>query len=296
MRGANEVASVLRYVARQLQERSQALRGTLERFAVALRGADIVVYGHNREQRMTWISETARHGETVVGRRSDEVLPPASSAEAAALEQRALATGEPQEGEVQEHGTGDAAHHSAAHRAGAGRGRPGDRAAGRVFGDRRAQAIGTAQRLAGGRGQHRAKNLLTVVPAMASETGRSAASVSDFNERFLARIRALAKLQDVAIGGTGGEAPLRELVQAQLEAFIDPASGRMRTEGPDVRLTAQAASTLAIAVHETCDQHGEVPGRCPAPMGALRYDGTTEQDGATRHFRLVWAGVGAGRR
>ena len=68
VREANEVASVLRYVARQLQERSQALRGTLERFAVALRGADIVVYAQDREQRVTWISETARHGETVVGR------------------------------------------------------------------------------------------------------------------------------------------------------------------------------------------------------------------------------------
>ena len=62
VREANEVARVLRYAARQLQERSQALRGTLERFAIALRGADIVVYAQDRERRVTWISETAGDG------------------------------------------------------------------------------------------------------------------------------------------------------------------------------------------------------------------------------------------
>ena len=288
MREANEVASVLRYVARQLQERSQALRGTLERFAVALRGADIVVYAQDRERRVTWISETARYGETFVDRRSDEVLPPDASAEAAALEQRALATGEPQEGEIQ-HGTGDAARHYRLHI------EPVRDAGGQVTGLLGVSSEITALKQSERRNAllareiaHRAKNLLTVVQAIASETGRSAASMSDFNERFVARIRALARLQDVAISGTGGEAPLRELVQAQLEAFIDPASGRVRAEGRDVRLTAQAASSLAIAGARTCDQCGKVRGAVQRAMGALRSDGTTKRDGATRRFRLVW--------
>ena len=239
-----------RYTARQLQERSQALRGTLERFAIALRGADIVVYAQDRERRVTWISETAGDGQAFVGRRSDEVLPPDSSAEAAALERRALATGEPQEGEIQ-HGTGDAARHFRLHI------EPVRDSSGEVTGLLGVSSEITALKQSERRNAlmareiaHRAKNLLTVVQAIASETERSAASVVDYSERFTARIRALAQLQDLAMGETGEGAPLRALVQSQFEAFIDPASGRVSIEGPDVRLTAQAGSSLAIALHE----------------------------------------------
>jgi two-component sensor histidine kinase len=287
VREANEVASVLRYAARQLQERSQALRGTLERFAVALRGADIVVYAQDRERRVTWISETAGHGEAFVGRRSDEVLPPDSSAEATALEQRALETGEPQEGEVQ-HGTGDAARHFRLHI------EPVRDSSGEVTGllgvsseittlkqSERRNAL-LAREIA-----HRAKNLLTVVQAIASETGRSAASAVEFSERFTARIRALAQLQDLAMGGTGGGAPLRALVQSQFEAFIDPASGRVSIEGPDVRLTAQAGSSLAIALHELATNAAKY-GALSNADGRVAIRWQDEPNDGTRSFRLVW--------
>ena len=134
---------------------------------------------------------------------------------------------------------------------------------------------------------HRAKNLLTVVQAIASETGRSAASVVDFSERFTARIRALARLQDLAMGGTGGGVPLHALVQSQFEAFIDPASGRVSTEGPDVRLTAQAGSSLAIALHELATNAAKY-GALANAEGRVAIRWQDEQNDATRSFRLVW--------
>ena len=76
-------------------------------------------------------------------------------------------------------------------------------------------------------------------------------------------------------------------MQAQLEAFIDPASGRVRTEGRDVRLTAQAASSLAIAVHELATNAAKYGALSNADgRVAIRWD--DERDGATRRFRLVW--------
>lgn len=250
VREANEVASVLRYAAEQLQERSQELRGTLDRFGVALRGADIVVYAQDHERRVTWISETAGHGSSFIGRRGDEVLPADSFAGAAALEERALATGEPQEGEVQ-HGTGDGARHFRLHI------EPVRDASGQVSGLLGVSSEVTALKRSERRNAllarelaHRAKNLLTVVQAIASETGRAAASVTDFSERFASRVRALAKLQDLTMGVSGANAPLRELVRSQVEPFIDPASERVHIFGPDVRLTAQAGNSLAMALHE----------------------------------------------
>jgi two-component sensor histidine kinase/PAS domain-containing protein len=287
VREANEVSTMLRYASRQLQERSQALRGTLERFAVALRGAHIVVYAQDRERRVTWISETAGDGQAFIGRRSDEVLPPDSSAEAAALEQRALATGEPQEGEVQ-HGAGDAARHFRLHI------EPVRDSSGEVTGLLGVSSEITALKQSERRNAllareiaHRAKNLLTIVQAIASETGRSAASVVEFNEHFTARIRALARLQDLAMGETGEGAPLRALVQSQFEAFIDPASGRVSTEGPDVRLTAQAGSSLAIALHELATNAAKY-GALANADGRVTIRWQDEQNDATRSFRLVW--------
>ena len=289
VREANEVAAVLRYAARQLQERSQELRGTLDRFGVALRGADIVVYAQDRDRRVTWISETAGHGARFIGRRADDVLPPDSFAGAAALEERALASGQPQEGEVQ-HGTGDEARHFRLHIEPV---RDGD---GRVNGLLGVSSEITALKQSERRNAllarelgHRAKNLLAVVHAIASETGRTAASITDFNERFTARVQSLARLQDLTISGTGtgAGAPLRELVRSQLEPFVDPASERVHVDGPDVRLTAQAANSLAMALHELATNAAKY-GALSTAQGQVAIRWSHEDGGQTRRFRLEW--------
>jgi two-component sensor histidine kinase len=287
VREANEVAAVLRYAARQLQERSQELRGTLERFGVALRGADIVVYAQDRDRRVTWISETAGHGARFIGRRADEVLPPESFAGAAALEEQALATGQPQEGEIQ-HGTGDGARHFRLHIEPV---RDGD---GQVSGLLGVSSEITALKQSERRNAllarelgHRAKNLLAVVQAIASETGRSAASVTDFNERFASRVRALARLQDLMIGGTGTGAPLRELVRSQLEPFVDPSSERVHLDGPDVRLTAEAGSSLAMALHELATNAAKY-GALSTAEGQVAIRWRHDDEGPARRFRLEW--------
>jgi two-component sensor histidine kinase len=287
VREANEVAAVLRYAARQLQERSQELRGTLERFGVALRGADIVVYAQDRDRRVTWISETAGHGARFIGRRADEVLPPESFAGAAALEEQALATGQPQEGVIQ-HGTGDGARHFRLHIEPV---RDGD---GQVSGLLGVSSEITALKQSERRNAllarelgHRAKNLLAVVQAIASETGRSAASVTDFNERFASRVRALARLQDLMIGGTGTGAPLRELVRSQLEPFVDPTSERVHLDGPDVRLTAEAGSSLAMALHELATNAAKY-GALSTAEGQVAIRWRLDDEGPARRFHLEW--------
>lgn len=287
VREANEVAAVLRYAARQLQERSQELRGTLDRFGVALRGADIVVYAQDRDRRVTWISETAGHGARFIGRRADEVLPPESFAGAAALEERALATGEAQEGEIQ-HGTGDKARHFRLHIEPV---RDGD---GQVSGLLGVSSEITALKQSERRNAllarelgHRAKNLLAVVQAIASETGRTAGSITDFNERFTARVQSLARLQDLSMGVTGAGAPLRELVRSQLEPFVDPATERVHVEGPDVRLTAQAGNSLAMALHELATNAAKY-GALSTAEGQVAIRWRHEDEGSARRFRLEW--------
>src|SRR4029077_439991 len=57
VREANEVAAALRLASERLQDRSRALRQTLDRFNIALRGADIIVFVQDTERRFIWISD-----------------------------------------------------------------------------------------------------------------------------------------------------------------------------------------------------------------------------------------------
>ena len=101
VREANEVASALRLASERLQDRTRALRQTLDRFNIALRGADIIVFVQDTERRFTWISDSDdAFRQDLLGRREEDALPPESQDAAIVLRQRALATGQPQEGEV----------------------------------------------------------------------------------------------------------------------------------------------------------------------------------------------------
>lgn len=292
VREANEVAAVLRTAALQLQERSRALRGTLERFNVALRGADIVVYATDLERRLTWISETAGSPARFIGHRGEELLPADSSAAAAALESRALATGEPQDGEV-EHATGDTSRHFRVHVEPVRE--PGGAIAGLLGVSLEITALKQSERrnaLLARELAHRSKNLLTVVHAIATETLRDGASAADFSERFGARLRALASLQDLAMAGAGGGAPLGALVDAQLEPFVEPSGGRVSAEGPEVWLTSAAGDCLAMALHELATNAAKY-GALSTPQGrvAIRWRGERSADGRHR-FHMTWQETG----
>lgn len=272
VREANEIAATLRSAAERLQERTRALRGTLERFNFALRGADIVVFAEDRERRLTWISETAGHGGQVVGLRAEGVLPADAQAQVVALEDQTLATGEPQEGEVR-YGSGEAARYFRVHV------EPVRDGQGEVTGLLGVSSEITALKQSERRNAflvrelaHRSKNLLAVVQAIATETMRGSAGLADFNERFASRVRALAKLQDLAVAGSAGSVPLAALVRTQLEPFSDAASGRVRIDGPDVRLTPEAGNSLAMVLHELATN--------AAKYGALA--------NATGHIELAW--------
>lgn len=69
--------------------------------------------------------------------------------------------------------------------------------------------------------------------------------------RFTARLKALARAQDVLTGDGEVSADLGELVEPALEPHRH-GSGcqRFRIEGPRVRLPAPSATALAMALHE----------------------------------------------
>lgn len=95
---------------------------------------------------------------------------------------------------------------------------------------------------------HRAKNLLAVVQAVARRT--ASCSPEDFISRFEARLQALAASQDLLVSGRWGSFDLGELVRSQLAHL--PAVGRNQVivEGCPCEISATAAQPLGMVIHE----------------------------------------------
>lgn len=105
------------------------------------------------------------------------------------------------------------------------------------------------QRLLIGELNHRVKNTLASVQAIATQTLRHSSGPSDFAPTFIGRIHALARAHSLLSSTTWQGASLHELVEGQLQiGTIDPA--RFETGGPSVDLAPEPALHLALVLHE----------------------------------------------
>jgi PAS domain S-box-containing protein len=130
---------------------------------------------------------------------------------------------------------------------------------------------------------HRAKNMLALVDAMARMT--VAKSPSDFIERFAERIQALAASQDLLVKSEWKGVELGALLRSQLAHFEDLLDRRILLLGPSAKVTAAAAQAIGLAVHELATNAGK--------HGALSNEtGRVEVawffGESPRNFEIVW--------
>lgn len=95
---------------------------------------------------------------------------------------------------------------------------------------------------------HRFKNMLSVVLAIARRT--AAAGTEGFLGRFGERVQALAAAQDLLIRNGWKTIPITDLVKSQLAHFTDLRGKRFSLSGPSLSLTPDAAQALGMALHE----------------------------------------------
>ncbi|WP_262030474.1 PAS domain S-box protein [Microvirga sp. Mcv34] len=119
---------------------------------------------------------------------------------------------------------------------------------------------------------HRLKNVLTMVQAIASHTLRNAPSMEVARETLAARLVALGKAQDLLITKSSEEAEIGTLAHAVLEAHRASEPERLRIRGPRVRLSPQAALSLALILHELA-------------TNAVKYGALSNEQG---YVDLVW--------
>jgi two-component sensor histidine kinase len=105
---------------------------------------------------------------------------------------------------------------------------------------------GARQRLLSGELTHRCKNILAVVQTVVTRSLAGERSTADAGQEISWRLQSLARANDLLLEREWRGAPLRDIAQAELEAFGD----RVVVEGPDVMVRANVIQSLMLVIHE----------------------------------------------
>jgi PAS domain S-box-containing protein len=128
---------------------------------------------------------------------------------------------------------------------------------------------------------HRAKNMLCVVDAIAHQTATR--NPEDFIERFSDRIKALSANQDLLVRNEWQGVEIRELVRSQCAHFADLIGSRKLLDGPRLRVNAVAAQAIGLALHELSTNAGKY-GALSTDTGLVDIRWRTEG----RTFTISW--------
>src|SRR4029077_425579 len=102
---------------------------------------------------------------------------------------------------------------------------------------------------------HRAKNMLSVVDAIAHQTATN--SPEHCIARFSERIQALSANQDLLVRNEWRGVDAEDLVRAQLAPFAELIGSRIALHDSKVRLNVASAQAIGLALHELATNAGK---------------------------------------
>ncbi len=112
---------------------------------------------------------------------------------------------------------------------------------------------------------HRVKNSLAQVTALAEQTLRATGDLESFRAAFLGRLRALGRTHEALASSRWHGVPLAQII-ARTAGSLAPA-GRLAVDGPTLVLNTRASAALGLALHELATN--------ALKYGALRPEGGT---------------------
>ena len=135
---------------------------------------------------------------------------------------------------------------------------------------------------------HRLKNVLTLVQALAAQTVAHSRSLEAFAAVFEGRLQALAQADAQLIEERWQGADLRALVDRAVELYrlADPAT--VETRGERLILPPQQGLTLGLILHELATNAAKY-GALSVPGGRVEIDWRVEQRGGQQRVELRWA-------
>ena len=144
--------------------------------------------------------------------------------------------------------------------------------------------------------QHRTRNLIAVVSAIANRTMALIGPGEEFLTQFSQRMQALSRVQGLLSRTAIEPITIGALLRMELDALgADASDSRITLSGPSVILKDTIVQTLALAIHELATNARK--------YGALAADSRTltvtwavrQVEGATPNLALEWVEEGIGR-
>lgn len=129
---------------------------------------------------------------------------------------------------------------------------------------------------------HRVKNTLATVQAIAQQTLAGSSSLTAFRTAFNARLLALSKTHNLLANDAWIGASLRDIVAGELAPYLQVSHGpaRVHIRGENLQLSPKIALALSMTIHElatNASKYGALSGpqgevtvrwqRCEAPVG-----------------------------
>lgn len=132
---------------------------------------------------------------------------------------------------------------------------------------------------------HRVKNVLAAVQALAIQTAKRTTSLEGFLQNFNGRLKAMASANELLTAARWRGAAIDHLAAAELAAL---APGQASWDGPELFLTPRAANALALALHELATNAVKF-GALAAESGHVQVRWKRLPDGG---FELIWTESG----
>lgn len=132
---------------------------------------------------------------------------------------------------------------------------------------------------------HRIKNLLSVVVAIARQTASTAETPATFTAEFEERIQAMVRTHQMLVDTGWTTVALNDLLEAHLEPYRNTESAFVSLSGPPVTLSSRQTQSLGMALHELATNAAKY-GAFSVEQGRL--DVTWSIDGDGKTCRIVW--------
>jgi two-component sensor histidine kinase len=139
---------------------------------------------------------------------------------------------------------------------------------------------------------HRVKNTLAILQAIASQTFRSASVAERSN--FEGRLGALAKAHDLLSQEKWQGAGVHDVVDRVLEPYAFSDSRRVRSSGPKVPLASPRAVMMSMILHEIATNAAKY-GALSSAAGTVNIDWRLIPDTTGEKLQLTWAESGGPR-
>lgn len=134
---------------------------------------------------------------------------------------------------------------------------------------------------------HRVKNTLAMMQAVAAQTFRNAEDLEQAQQKFSGRIMALSRANDLLTGERWVGASLRGVVDRTIEGYCTDEDGRCEVEGSAVTLSPKTALSVSMALHELATNAVKY-GAWSTPEGRVEIRWRVDPGDAGDRLHLEW--------